>query len=79
MPSTPPADLAFSARWIIDEYPACPKGLVFLRQLSEESPRLYTIAEQYGFCDPSDAELKVHPLWLAFVDHYAGCDDCNEA
>jgi hypothetical protein len=78
MPNTPPAELHFAAQWILDEYPACPEGLVFLRQLSEDAPRLYTIAERHGFCDPPDEELRVHPLWLAFVDHYAHCGNCNE-
>jgi hypothetical protein len=63
----------------MDEYPACPKGVIFLRQLSEDAPRLYAIAERHGFCDPADEELRGHPLWRAFLNHYADCADCNEA
>ena len=78
MPNTSPAELAFAAQWIVDESPACSEGLTFLRQLSETEPRLYAIAEEASFSDPTDEEFREHPLRLAFVDHYAHCGNCNE-
>lgn len=68
----------FAAQWRLDDLPACPAGLVILRDFAEAAPDLYAVAREAHFIDVTDRDVAAHPFWQVFEDYFALCGDCNE-
>ncbi len=67
----------FNALWEIDKLPACPSGMVLLRNWAETLPPVKNV-RRLVFPAMEDGINSTEPKWVALQQHLSTCADCNE-
>ena len=67
----------FVASFSLDIMPACPVGMRLLLEFAKASPNSYEFVRRAHYINVTGPGSR-HPLWKKYVEHFAGCPDCNE-